>query len=96
MARSNFRASSIDACTKNEAHDQGYAVGVLTNGDKYFLHYDGGSTMSNGVPVHLEGTWDFTGGTGSLQRLRGNGRYEARPNAAGGMVFKIDGKYEVP
>jgi hypothetical protein len=90
-----YTSYGVDDVQKNEAHDQGYAAGVLTNGDKYFLHYDGSSIMSNGFPVHLDGTWDFIGGTGSLQRLRGNGRYEARPNAAGGMVFKIEGQYEV-
>ena len=90
-----YMSYGVDDVQNNASHDQGYAVGALSNGDKYFLRYDGTSRMSEGVPVYLKGTWEFTGGTGSLQRLTGNGTYQAQPNAAGGMVFKIEGEYRI-
>jgi hypothetical protein len=90
-----YMSYGVDDVQNNASHDQGYAVGALTNGDKYFLRYDGTSRMSGGVPVHLEGTWEFTGGTGSLQRLKGSGTYQAQPSAAGEMVFKIEGEYQI-
>ena len=89
-----YMSYGVDDVQNNASHDQGYAVGALNNGDKYFLRYDGTSRMSGGVPVHLEGTWEFTGGTGSLQRLTGSGTFQAQPNAAGGMVFKIECEYQ--
>jgi hypothetical protein len=65
----------VDDVQNNESRDEGYVVGVLSNGDNYFLCYVGTATMRDGAPVHLEGTWKFTGGTGALQRLRGKGAY---------------------
>jgi hypothetical protein len=91
----SYMSYGVDDVQNNASHDQGYAVGALINGDKYFLRYDGTARMSDGVPVHLEGTWKFTGGTGSLQRLKGSGTYQAQPNAAGEMAFKIEGEYQI-
>lgn len=90
-----YMSYGVDDVQNNASHDQGYAVGTLTKGDKYFLHYNGTARMSDGVPVRLEGTWEFTGGTGSLQRLNGRGTYQAQPSAAGEMVFRIEGEYQI-
>jgi len=90
-----YMSYGVDDVQNNRSRDQGYAVGALTTGDKYFLHYDGTATLNDGVPVHLEGTWKFTGGTGRLQRLSGRGTYHAQPNQAGEMLFKIEGEYQI-
>jgi hypothetical protein len=48
-----YMSYGVDDVQNNASHDQGYAVGALTNGDKYFLRYEGTSRMSEGFPVHL-------------------------------------------
>ena len=68
----------------------------MENGDTYFLRYYGTAVMSGPVPVHLEGKWRFTGGTGKLTGLKGSGGYSARPTGDGRMVFTIKGKYTIP
>jgi len=90
-----YTSYGVDDVQGNRAHDRGYAVGVMENGDKYFLRYDGGSIMNGNVPVRLNGTWTFTGGTGRLQHLRGKGTYRAKPTATGEMEFLIEGTYTI-
>ena len=91
-----YTATGVDDIQFNRARDQGYAVGTLENGDKYFLRYEGTSIMNGPVPMHLEGRWHFTGSTGKLAGLKGSGTYKARPSADGRMLFGIEGKYAIP
>ena len=90
-----YTSTGTDDVQFDRSDDRGYAVGTTDDGDKYFLKYEGTSTMNGAVPVHLEGTWQFTGGTGKLDGLRGRGHYIAKPDAQGGMIFSIEGEYSV-
>jgi len=88
-----YVSSGVDDVQFDKSKDVGYAVGKTANGDKYFIRYEGTSTLKNGVPLQLAGLWKFTGGTGKLHGLTGQGTYTAQPTSAGGMVFIIKGKY---
>lgn len=90
-----YISSGVDDVQFDKSHDQGYAVGDTANGDRYFLRYEGTATLKDGVPLHLAGKWRFTGGTGKLRGLTGEGNYSARPTESGGMEFKLEGKYHV-
>ena len=90
-----YTATGVDDVQFDRSRDQGYAVGTMENGDKYYLRYDGTATMNGPVPVHLEGAWHFTGGTGRLAGLKGSGTYKAKPTADGRMEFSIEGKYTI-
>lgn len=78
-----------------DAQDQGYVTGSLASGDRYFIHYLGGSTLKDGQ-LKLSGTWNFTGGTGRLAGLSGHGTYAGTPTPDGGMTFEMRGEYLVP
>ncbi len=86
----------FDDIQNGHSVDRGYVVGVMKNGDRYFLTYEGTATMNGIVPKHLEGRWTFTGGSGRLKQLQGSGTYTALPSPKGEMEFVIQGNYEVP
>jgi len=90
-----YTSYGVDDVQGNRARDRGYAVGIMENGDKYFLRYVGGSIMNGNIPVRLNGTWTFTGGTGRLRHLQGKGTYRAQPTASGEMKFIIEGNYTI-
>jgi len=95
MQGTRYTATGVDDVQFDKSRDRGYAVGTVENGDKYFLSYDGTATMNGPAPVHLEGLWYFTGGTGKLAGLKGSGTYKARPTADGRMAFVIEGVYTI-
>jgi hypothetical protein len=80
----------------NTATDHGYYVGVMDNGDKFFVNFGGTSTSKDGKPVGSKGTWSFTGGEGKLKGLKGKGTYKGTPNADGTVTNQIDGEYSLP
>ncbi len=96
LTGTEYVAYGVDDVQNGRSIDRGYVVGTMKNGDRYFLQYEGTATMNGNVPEHLEGKWSFKGGSGRLKLLQGSGTYTARPTAAGGMEFVIEGKYEVP
>ena len=96
LTSSDYISYGVDDVQNNASIDRGYAVGTMNNGDRYFLSYEGTATMNGNIPEHLEGKWNFTGGTGKLKKLKGSGTYTAHPAADGGMEFAINGDYELP
>src|SRR5579862_1389279 len=96
LARTEYVAYGVDDIQNGSSVDRGYVVGVMKNGDRYFLTYLGTATMNGNVPGHLEGKWTFTGGSGRLKQLQGSGTYTAHPTSNGEMEFVIQGNYEVP
>src|SRR5439155_1202908 len=78
------------------AHDKGYGVGTLANGDKYFVRFEGTTKLEKNVPASATCTWSFTGGTGKLKGLTGKGTCTGKFDATGAAVFDIQGTYEVP
>lgn len=79
----------------NTSRDRGYGVGTLTNGDMYFVRFNGTTTMKNGAPATATCTWSFTGGTGKLKGLTGKGTCSGAFDSTGAAVFDIQGEYQV-
>jgi hypothetical protein len=78
------------------SHDKGYGVGTLANGDKYFVRFEGTTTMDKNAPVSATCTWTFAGGTGKVKGLTGKGTCTGKFDASGAAVFDIEGTYQVP
>ena len=77
------------------SHDRGYGVGSVANGDKYFVRFEGTSTVKNHVPTDARCTWTFTGGTGKLARLSGKGTCKGTFAADGSSSFDVEGEYTI-
>jgi hypothetical protein len=80
----------------NRSHGQEYAVGTMTNGDKYYGPVQGSATLKDGVPESAEGKWSFAGGTGKLKGLKGKGTYKGKGAPDGTSTFEVEGEYELP
>jgi hypothetical protein len=77
------------------SRDHGYGTGTVEGGDKYFLRFDGTTTMEKNAPVSGTCTWNFAGGTGKLKGLTGKGTCKGKFDASGAAVFDIEGEYQV-
>ncbi|MFY9552619.1 MAG: hypothetical protein WAU32_15845 [Thermoanaerobaculia bacterium] len=77
------------------SHDRGYGVGDTANGDKYFVRFEGTSTVKNHVLADARCTWTFTGGTGQLAKLSGKGTCKGTFAADGSSSFDIEGEYRI-
>jgi len=77
------------------SRDHGYAVGSAANGDKYFVRFEGTSTVKNQVPADARCTWTFTGGTGKLAGLSGKGTCKGTFAADGSSSFDVEGEYTI-
>ena len=80
----------------NKAHVNGYHISNMSNGDKIYVRFQGTDTMKDGKMETSEGTWSYIGGTGKLKGIKGKGTYKGKPDAAGNMVYAIEGEYELP
>jgi hypothetical protein len=85
---------SSDA-TGNSSNDKGYGVGGVANGDKYYVHFKGTSTLKDGAPVTAECTWKFTGGTGTLSGIKGKGTCKGTFQKDGAANWEIKGDYQL-
>jgi hypothetical protein len=77
------------------SRDHGYGVGTASNGDKYFVRFDGSSTMKNNMPATLKCTWTFTGGTGKLNGITGKGTCSGAMNPDGTGTVTVEGEYQL-
>ena len=77
------------------SHDHGYGVGSTASGDKYFVRFEGTSTVKDHAPVDAQCTWTFTGGTGKLTGLSGKGTCKGKSAADGTSSFDIKGEYTI-
>lgn len=77
-------------------HVSGMGVSTMENGDKAFFPYRGTTTLkSDGSLAGASGTWQFTGGTGKLQGLKGKGAYKCMPGKDGTtLTCDIEGEYQ--
>jgi hypothetical protein len=73
----------------------GQHVTTMSSGDKYYVAYKGSGTVKDGVVQTGEGTWSFTGGTGKLAGIKGEGTYKGKLSADGGLVYEVEGTYEL-
>jgi hypothetical protein len=65
------------------------------NGDKYFIHFKGTTTMKDGAPVSSDCTWKFTGGTGKLNGIKGKGTCKGTFQPDGKAAWDITGEYQL-
>lgn len=79
-----------------KARDNGYHVGNMASGDKYYVRFGGTEVLKEGAPQSAEGTWSFAGGTGKLKGLKGKGMYKGTAGADGSMTYEVEGEYELP
>ncbi len=78
------------------ALDKGFGVGAMANGDKYFGHFEGKTTLKDKMPVSTAGTFTFTGGTGKLKGIKGKCPYKGTFSPDGSATFQIEGEYTLP
>jgi len=75
--------------------DRGYGVMMMENGDKAYVRFQHTGTAKEGVATY-KGTWSFTGGTGKLKGLKGQGTYKGSGAPEGPNETQINGKYSLP
>ncbi len=80
----------------NRARVHGYHTSTLANGDKFYVRFQGTGAMKEGKPESDQGTWSYTGGSGSLKGLKGQGIYKGKANADGSVTYEVEGEYEIP
>jgi hypothetical protein len=76
--------------------DHGYHVGSMTNGDRYYVKFDGDTRFDARGPQAQRGHWSFTGGTGKLTGLQGRGTYKTVYDAQGEATVTVEGEYRLP
>ena len=75
---------------------RGYHVGKMTNGDAYYFRFDGQTHSREGTPEGMQGRWAFTGGTGEMAGLKGEGRYKGIYEDDGVAQIEMEGEYRLP
>ena len=78
-----------------KATARGYDVATMASGDKANVRFQGSVTVKDGAVVTDDGTWSFTGGTGKLKGLKGEGTYKGKGTPEG-ETFEIEGEYTLP
>jgi len=78
----------------NTGRARGFHVGTMESGDKFFVWYQGMSTLKEGSVTALKGNWGFSGGTGKLKGLKGKGMYNCAPSGDG-LACDIEGEYQL-
>jgi hypothetical protein len=69
---------------------RGYGVATMDSGDKFFMSYQGAGERKQGVFVRNKGTWSFTGGSGKLNGIKGEGTYTCTPSGC-----DFEGEYQL-
>jgi hypothetical protein len=94
-AKDHVSTENFEA-TGGTLHVSGTGVTTLENGDKWFGPYHGTSTFKDGSLVGASGKWQFGGGTGKLQGIKGKGTYKCTADK-GGTTFTcdIEGEYQL-
>ena len=77
------------------AHDNGYVINTMDNGDKAIVRFRGAATLKEGAPPASQGTWTFEDGTGKLKGLKGRGNYKSVLTPQGNEDH-IEGTYILP
>lgn len=73
---------------------RGYFVNVHTDGDRDWGTFEG-NVAPSGAESKVEGSWQFTGGSGKLKGLTGKGTFKIKLSSAGGVEGSWQGAYEI-
>ncbi len=97
----NFRTRKGDSKSLSDSRgdvsmDHGYHVGSMTNGDRYYVKFDGDTRYDGRGPSAQRGRWSFSGGTGKLKGLFGRGTYKTAFDAQGEATVTVEGEYRLP
>ncbi len=76
--------------------DHGYHVGTMSNGDNYYVRFDGRTQTGNGSVQSQAGRWGFVGGTGKLKGLQGRGTFKSTGGSDGSTTVEVEGEYRLP
>jgi hypothetical protein len=85
--------SGTDDIHGNTVAAHGYYVDTMANGDKAFVRFQGTALVKEGTS---EGKWSYTGGTGKLKGLKGQGTYKGKAAEDGSVTFDVEGEYSLP
>jgi hypothetical protein len=75
------------------ARTRGFHIATMESGDKFFAWYQGTATTKDGAAAGQKGKWGFTGGTGKLKGIKGEGTFECTPSGDGGIACEVEGTY---
>ncbi len=80
----------------NRARVQGYGIGTMTNGDKFYGRLRCSFLLKEGATESGECTSTFAGGTGKLKGIKGKATGKGKGAADGTSTWEIEGEYELP
>ena len=80
----------------NRARVQGYGIGTMTNGDKFYGRLQCSFVLKEGATENGECTATFVGGSGKLKGLKGKATSKGKGAADGTSTWEIEGEYELP
>ncbi len=81
---------------RDTALDHGFHVGRTGGkGDIYYFRFDAQSRGRDGVFEETQGRWAFTGGTGELERLQGQGTYKGTFDKNGAATIEMEGEFRL-
>jgi hypothetical protein len=76
------------------SHSRGLHVSTMQSGDKVFVAYRSTDVSKAGAAPTSKGTWAFTGGTGNLAGIKGNGSFTCTPGDDD-LTCEIKGDYDL-
>jgi len=82
--------------TGDRARVQGYGVGTMTNGDKFYVRLGCSFALKEGAPESGECTGTFVGGSGKLKGLKGKATSKGKGTSDGTSTWEIESEYELP
>jgi hypothetical protein len=80
--------------TDGSGSQRGYFHNVHVDGDRDWGSFDGKVTTL-GQHTTIEGTWQYTGGTGKFQRISGGGTYNGRMTSPTEVATEWAGEYQL-
>lgn len=95
QTKQGYSVASADV-SNGRAHAEGYHVSTMADGGKIYVRFRGTDKMTQRAPPSSSGTWAFTGGTGKLKGLKGEGTCKGTGAADGSMTFEVEGEYVLP
>lgn len=82
--------------TGNRSSVQGYGVGTMTSGDKFYVRLRCSFALKEGAPESGECTGTFVGGSGKFKGLKGKATSKGKGTADGTSTWEVEGEYELP
>jgi hypothetical protein len=86
-------STATDDISGNSVRTRGFHVSTMDSGDKFFVWYQGSGQLKDGALQSSKGKWGFTGGSGKLKGIKGNGTY-ACTLSGDGISCDVEGEYE--